>query len=1376
MTEGLAIVGMACRFPDADTPADLWNNVLARRRAFRRIPAGRHGIEGYLSADGAPDTSYVKHVAVLEGYEFDRLAYRVTGDAYRSSDLSHWLALEVAGDALRDAGFEAGAGLPGDRTGVIVGNTLTGELSRANGLRLRWPYVHGVVSRVLGNTALHDEEQERLLREMEALFKHPFPPVGEETLAGGLANTIAGRICNHFDLGGGGFTVDGACCSSLLAVAQSCSALIAGDVDVAIAGGVDLSLDPFELVGFSALGALSRGDMRVYDEQPTGFLPGEGCGFVVLMRESDALAFGRSNYARISGWGVSSDGSGGITRPDTRGQKLALARAYRRAGVAPDAAGYVEGHGTGTRIGDLVELRAIAEVRGSVGQAARSAAIGSVKANIGHTKAAAGIAGLIKTAMAVRARTIPPATGIRHPHPVFRDEARCLRIARDPEPWPDDRAICAGVSAFGFGGIDVHVTLHGNDSCSGARVSPLVRRLADSSQDCELFVLAAKDAAGLLARLDKLLGIAPHLSWAQMSDLAASLAGAAAHGDARAAVVAAMPEELHERLARLGECIRDGETSLVDTENGLFAGLSRRRPRIAFLFPGQAAPVRFDAGSIGRCIPDAADVFDRADLSRPSAQSADDEVVSTEFAQLALVAAAVAGNTAMSKLGIEADVALGHSLGELAALFWSGAIDERDLCALARKRGHAMANAGPHEGAMVSVAAPLPEVESLTDGDPDLEIGAINGVDNIVVTGSERAAGDFRHRAQSRGVRTVRLPVSHAFHSRYMQAAGRVLDEFLAQLPFSRPQKPVVSSVTGARLTEDQDLRALLVRQLTSPVRYADAFADVCRDIDLCIEIGSGTLLQGLAGNDPSPPVASLDVGAGSLRPFLSAVAAAYAVGTKPDLAPLFERRFTRPLSSDWSPAFIENPCTTIRSRRPVSVSSGPGPQPTAASPASDDAPGADTVGDGACAGPSILEALRQAVAERGELPIACVRNDSRLLKDLHLNSIAVSQVVAEVARSFDLAPPVQPTEFAASTLEEIATALQELSATAAGQTSRNNAPDGLGRWVRAFDRGWLETPLEHQPETPVGEGRWTLMASDGVTAGTRLQTVLDGLCGSGVVVLLSPERSDAHIPLLLAAAKHVIDMNPDEPRHFVLCQEDMSCGSFARTLHLETPGITVCVLEAPCDEKLAGRVLREIAVAERFHEVRYTPDGRRYTPRFAPSEPDAVPALPFGPDDRLLVSGGGKGIAAECALGIARRSGVRLLLLGRSDPARDAELSTNLERFSAAGIDAVYARADVTDAASVARAVTDATADGGKVAGILHGAGINRPASIRNLEADDFHEICTPKVDGLRNILAAVDPDALRLVVSFGSVIARSGLQGEAHYGLANEWLAKET
>jgi enediyne polyketide synthase len=305
----IAIVGMACRYPDANTVDELFENSLAQRRSFREIPAVRLPAEYFDDTGQDADRGYARQAAVIKGFEFDRRWFKVPRRSFEVTDLAHWLALTVARETIEDIRFRSRGVHPHhDAVRVVVADTLTGEFSRASLMRLRWPYVRRLVAQQMRQENPHVEESDlvRRLRELEVRYKRPFPVPNEDFLAGGLANTIAGRICNHFDFKGGGYTVDGACASSLLAVSDACSALVAGDADMVLAGGVDLSLDPFELVGFSRSEALAKTEMFVYDERSEGFWPGEGCGFVALMRYADAVEQCERIHAVIHGWGTPS--------------------------------------------------------------------------------------------------------------------------------------------------------------------------------------------------------------------------------------------------------------------------------------------------------------------------------------------------------------------------------------------------------------------------------------------------------------------------------------------------------------------------------------------------------------------------------------------------------------------------------------------------------------------------------------------------------------------------------------------------------------------------------------------------------------------------------------------------------------------------------------------------------------------------------------------------------------------------------------------------------------------------------------------------------------------------------------------------------------
>ncbi|MCD9899482.1 hypothetical protein LUR56_03945 [Streptomyces sp. MT29] len=698
----IAVVGIACRYPDAENPEQLWQNVLAGRRAFRKLPDQRMRAEDYYSPDpAAPDRFYSAKAAVIEGFEFDRVRYRVAGSTFRSTDMTHWLALDTAARALEDAGFPFGEGLADVNTGVIIGNTLTGEFSRANLMRLRWPYVRRTVGAALREQGWDDEALTAFLDSLEQRYKSAFPPIGEDTLAGGLANTIAGRICNHFDFKGGGFTVDGACSSSLLSVSTACDALARGTMDVAVAGGVDLSIDPFEVIGFAKTGALATGEMRVYDKGANGFWPGEGCGMLVLMRDEDARAQGRFRYATIAGWGYSSDGKGGITRPEASGHRLAIRRAYRTAGFGMETIGLLEGHGTGTAVGDATELRAFSEARRASGALA-PAALGTVKGNFGHTKAAAGVAGLLKAILAVRHQVIPPATSHVDPHPELLGPEPALRVPDRAELWPEDMPIRAGVSSMGFGGINAHVVVEHADGLRRNAVPSVTRKLVASRQDAELFLLDGADPEELREKATRLAEFCAQLSYAELGDLAATLQGELDGRPLRAAVLVASPEQATERLTELAGQLSAGARSLLDTQGGVFLGSAGSAPRIAFLFPGQGAGKRGDGA---RCAAGSAavdELYDR--LSLPT----DGDLVATDVAQPRIVAASVAGLRILDILGSAAVRGTGHSLGELTALHWAGAMDEPTVLSAAGARGRIMAAASDGDVARWPRSRPPP--------------------------------------------------------------------------------------------------------------------------------------------------------------------------------------------------------------------------------------------------------------------------------------------------------------------------------------------------------------------------------------------------------------------------------------------------------------------------------------------------------------------------------------------------------------------------------------------------------------------------------------------------------------------------------------------
>ncbi|MEP6742639.1 MAG: type I polyketide synthase, partial [bacterium] len=990
MKGGIAIVGLSCCYPDARSPGELWENVLAQRQAFRRMPDERLRLADYLSADReAPDCLYSTNAALIEGYEFDRLRFRVAGSTFRAADPVHWLALDIAAQAVADVGFAKSEDLPRESTGVFVGNTLTGEFSRAGLLRLRWPYVRRNIEASLAKENWPVDRSNAFLKSVETTYKEPFPPISEESLAGGLSNTIAGRICNYFDFQGGGYTVDGACASSLLAIVNGCSALSAGDLDAALAGGVDLSLDPFELVGFAKAGALATDEMRVYDVRSNGFWPGEGCGFVVLMRQEDAVAQRLRVYGVIRGWGISSDGNGGITRPEIDGQLLALRRAYDRAGFGIDTVAYFEGHGTGTSVGDSVEVQALSRARcGAQGQA-QPAALGSIKANIGHTKAAAGVAGFIKTVMVLNAGIIPATTSCEEPRPEFCGDSSALRIPRTAEPWPSDHLLRAGVSSMGFGGINAHVALEAEEPAVRPMISTRERALISSFQDAELFLLGAQSSDQLQRKVDHLLSFAERLSRAELSDLAAQLENDLDNYELRAAVVASKPSDLADNLKKLKQFIASGKTE-TDTRNGIFFSALATPPRVGFLFPGQGSPSHLRGGAWRRRFDFVDAIYTRAKLDES------EDKTSTLTAQPAIVTASIAALRALNELNITAQVAVGHSLGELTALHWAGAMDEESLVRIARARGRAMMEIGTSSGAMASIGARTEEVQALMNGER-VCIAALNSQKQTVISGEAVSVNEVVRRARDKNLSAARLAVSHAFHSWLVAPAVAGLAAHLSNEQFEPLARNVVSTITGEQLASQANLPDLLCRQVTSPVRFMQSVNRANAEaVDLWLEVGPGQVLRGIMGEITDTPVISLDAGGESLRGLLCATGAAFVLRQPVNHAALFAGRFTRAFNLDWRPKFFVNPCelAPVVQKLPQSAAEEKTEQLIEEQTVEGISP--DTNSESIKT--SILDLVTELIAKRAELPASAVSPDSRLLSDLHLNSITVGQLVAEIA------------------------------------------------------------------------------------------------------------------------------------------------------------------------------------------------------------------------------------------------------------------------------------------------------------------------------------------------------------------------------------------
>ncbi len=457
--DGVAIIGMACIFPGAPNLETYWQNILNKVDAIAEPPPGWDLEQAFDPQSTSNDRIYCRRGGFLGNLaQFNPLDFGIVPDTVDGAEPEHFLALRVANEALADAGYSTRS-FPRERTAVILGRGTF--LNRGNVTALQHGLVVDQTLRLLRQ--LHPEYSETELQTIRRELKASLPPFNAETAPGLVSNIMCGRIANRLDLQGPNYAVDAACASSLIAVDLGMRELVLGRSDLVLAGGVSVSTPPIVFMVFCQLGALSRtGQIRPFDERADGTLLGEGIGVVVLKRQADAKRDGDRIYALIKEVGTSSDGRGlAVLAPRLEGEELALRRAYQGAGIAPQTIGLVEAHGTGTAVGDRTEIQALTRVFGLREGKRPRCAIGSVKSMISHTIPAAGVAGLIKTTLALNQRVLPPTLHCANPNPKLGLDQTPFYINTETRPWihggREPRR--AGVSAFGFGGINAHAIL-----------------------------------------------------------------------------------------------------------------------------------------------------------------------------------------------------------------------------------------------------------------------------------------------------------------------------------------------------------------------------------------------------------------------------------------------------------------------------------------------------------------------------------------------------------------------------------------------------------------------------------------------------------------------------------------------------------------------------------------------------------------------------------------------------------------------------------------------------------------------------------------------------------------------------------------------------
>lgn len=905
----VAIVGMACVLPKAPDLRAYWSNILQKVSAIGEVPEPKWASSLYYDEDPkAADKIYSKWGAFIDPVPFDPVKYGMPPNSLRSIEPLQLLVLEVASRALEDAGYGERP-FARERTSVILGISGTGELGQSYAFRSALPAYFGTDS-----------------RRVTEHFAGDLPEWTEDSFPGILVNVAAGRVANRLDLGGTNFTVDAACASSLAAVYLAVRELECRTSDMVVVGGADTMQNPFTYLCFAKTQALSpRGRCRPLDQSADGIVLGEGIATVVLKRLEDAERDGDRIYAVIKAVAAGSDGRDkSLTAPRIEGQVRTLERAYDKAGIAPATVGLVEAHATGTEVGDQAEIEALSRFLTRHRAAPQSCAVGSVKSMIGHTKSTAGIAGLIKTALALYDKILPPTLGVERPNKAFLEPGSPIYPNTEVRPWvrsAEDPPRRAGVSAFGFGGTNFHAVLEEYDQDYLAAGEGLFRASVPN-RSSELFLWARRTPADLSEAVQSLrqaLERSPRIS---LSDLAFTVTqeyrktSSSQNGPlVRLAVVADSLEDLGRKLDQASEALRAADPLIWDPRGVYFTGTPLNgEGRLAFLFPGQGSQYPNMLVDLAAGVPAVHELFERSDallqkrlekrLSRyvfpPPAWSKEEEQNQRQELALPFVAQPAIGTASLalyhllSDLGLRPHMLAGHSYGEYVALCVAGVMSEKDLIQLSETRGRLMAGNGD-SGVMAALRARAAQVSELISGIKDVWIANLNEPEQTVISGTRPAVDAALARCRSLGIPAKRIPVGCGFHSPLVSGACEKLKETLRDIDLRPPRCTVFSNVSAAPYPDDTkavaEHLAYHLRNRVDFIREVEVMYE--HGARVFVEVGPGKVLTGLVerilGNRPHLAVSSNQKGRSGFDQILHLVGQIAVHGISVDVEKLFK-------------------------------------------------------------------------------------------------------------------------------------------------------------------------------------------------------------------------------------------------------------------------------------------------------------------------------------------------------------------------------------------------------------------------------------------------------------------------------------------------------